>query len=171
MSIPRHYQHPICAALLLVKAGEYPELRIKAHAGRILLAYLQVRVAEMVNSYRGEVPSKLLLVSAALTELSQWMLKLELYPRFLSTDAANDLWGTHSRTHVCNHVPVRIDAHTPITVHARCAACMGLLRFLDRYSLLASQARHAGELQSPLKPKFHVPWPSFLSVLRARTGS
>eukprot|EP00435_Cladocopium_sp_Y103_P049057 s784_g14.t1 len=65
-----HYQHPICAALLIVKTGEFPELRIKAYAGRVLLAYLQSVVADRVNSLEADaVPEDLLLVHGVLSEM------------------------------------------------------------------------------------------------------
>ena len=57
--VPRHYQHPICTALLVVKPGEYADLRIKAHAGRVLVAFLQERVAQLLGSFaRNERPEK-----------------------------------------------------------------------------------------------------------------
>ena len=86
----------MCTALLTVKAGEYLELRIKAYAGRVLWAHLQVRIAQLIHAFE-RPPSKLILVNAMLSELCAWMLKLETYPRYLSEEAATDLWDTSIR--------------------------------------------------------------------------
>ena len=92
--ILRHYQHYICAALLTVKAGEFPELRIKAYAGRVLLAYLQSVVADLVNSYSlAAVPEDLLLVHGVLSEICRWFILVEQAGRYLSKQQADEIWA------------------------------------------------------------------------------
>lgn len=83
-----------------MKVGEFPELRIKAYAGRLLLAHLQHVVAELVEEIRmnvGRVDDDILLVNAVLTELSQWFIRIERCGRYLSQDDANHIWETHLR--------------------------------------------------------------------------
>ena len=92
----RHYQHPICTALILVKTGEFPELRIKAYAGRLLLAYLQTVVAELCNSM-DDVPQDLLLVHGVLSELCKWFILIETSGRYLPAERAQEIWDCSMR--------------------------------------------------------------------------
>ena len=94
----RHYQHPICSALLTVKQGEFPELRIKAWAGRVLIVFLQHKIAELINKLASdpdvEGPNEvLILVNAVLTSICQWFALVEKAGRYL-TEEANTIWGT-----------------------------------------------------------------------------
>lgn len=96
--VPRHYQHPICTALLVVKPGEYADLRIKAHAGRVLVAFLQERVAQLLGSFaRNERPEKLVLIHATLSAICLWCLRLEQLPRYLSPVEAEEMWQLSQR--------------------------------------------------------------------------
>ena len=93
----RHYQHPICSALLTVKQGEFPELRIKAWAGRVLIVFLQHKIAELINNKlaSGEGPNEvLIMVNAVLTSISQWFALVEKAGRYLTEEEANTIWGT-----------------------------------------------------------------------------
>jgi hypothetical protein len=79
---------------LIVKTGEFPELRIKAYAGRVLLAYLQSVVANLVNSFSaGDVPEDLLLVHGVLSEMCRWFILVEQAGRYLSQQQADEIWA------------------------------------------------------------------------------
>ena len=96
VTLNRHYQHPICAALLTVKNGEFPELRIKAYAGRVLLSFLQHKVAQVVNAQRAaetEIDQVLLMIHFALVSLCDWFLKVETAQRYLSATEAEDIYS------------------------------------------------------------------------------
>lgn len=95
----RHYQHPICSALITVKQGEYPELRIKAWAGRVMIVFLQHKVAELIRKLAAdpdvEGPSEvLLLVNAVLSSICQWFASVEKAGRYLTEEESNSIWGT-----------------------------------------------------------------------------
>ena len=99
----RHYQHPICSALLTVKQGEFPELRIKAWAGRVLIVFLQHKIAELINKLASdpdvEGPNEvLLLVNAVLTSICDWFASVEKAGRYLSEEEANNIWSTSLET-------------------------------------------------------------------------
>ncbi len=96
----RRYQRPICAALITVKAGEFPELRIKAYAGRVLLSFLQHKCAQLVNSQRAagtDIDQVLLMIHYALVSLCDWFLKVETAQRYLSATEAEDIWAESMR--------------------------------------------------------------------------
>ena len=98
-SLRRHYQQPICAALLVVPQGDYPELRIKAYAGRVLVAFLQDKVASLVitESQRSEGPGPsevLLLTHGALSAICRWFLQVEAAQRYLTADEASEIYRT-----------------------------------------------------------------------------
>ena len=93
----RHYQPPICAALLNVKPGEHAELRIKAYAGRVMLSFLQFTTAELVNTRHEEgleIRHDLLLMHGVLTSLCDWFSKVETAGRYLTQQEADDIWET-----------------------------------------------------------------------------
>ena len=93
----RHYQPPICAALLLVKPGEYPELRIKAYASRVLLSYLQCLMAQMITERHDAgiaIDRELLLIHGVLTSMCAWFSKVEHANRYLTREQADDIWDT-----------------------------------------------------------------------------
>jgi hypothetical protein len=96
-SLIRHYQHPICAALITVKQGDFPELRIKAHAGRVLVSFLQQKVAQLINELREKqetVTEVLVLVHGTLSALCHWLHLVESAQRYLSEQEANKIWDT-----------------------------------------------------------------------------
>lgn len=96
-TLGRHYQQPICSALILVKDGDYPELRIKAYAGRVLLAFLQEKVAQLITSQHSAgsaVNEVVLMVHGTLSMLCKWFLLIENAPRYLSADEAEEIWAT-----------------------------------------------------------------------------
>ena len=79
----------------MVKDGEYPELRIKAYAGRILVAFLQELVRNLVASFGSDdIPQPLPLVHGAMTHMCTWLLQIEGAPRFLSRSQADAIWNT-----------------------------------------------------------------------------
>lgn len=81
---------------MTVKAGEFPELRIKAYAGRVLLAFLQTLVAGVCNTV-GEPSEDILLVHAAMSEMCKWYLLVETSDRYLSTGQAQQIWDCSQR--------------------------------------------------------------------------
>ena len=124
----RHYQPYIPAALLLVKAGDYPELRLKAWCSRVLTSFCSVVLQDLCAQMRGEgrhVPGPLALAAASCQRLSQWMLLIEQCPRYLTVEQAENLQ--------------RIG-----------------WEFLDVYQVLAGEMIRAGILRYPVKPKHHV---------------
>ena len=93
--LTRHYQHTICTALILVKEGEYPELRIKAYAGRVLLAFLQHKIAWLVDQQQqqhGRVPESMILAHGAVTSMCQWFKLIESAGRYLTTNEGEEIW-------------------------------------------------------------------------------
>ena len=95
----RHYQPPICAALLLVKPGEFPELRIKAYSSRLLLSFLQFTVSHLINEQHGAgdcvpIGRELLLIHGTLTAICSWFSKVEQANRYLTQQEADDIWDT-----------------------------------------------------------------------------
>ena len=96
-TLGRHYQQPICSALILVKDGDYPELRIKAYSGRVLPAFLQEKVAQLITSQHsaGSAGNEVvLMVHGTLSMLCKWFLLIENAPRYLSADEAEEIWAT-----------------------------------------------------------------------------
>ena len=92
-SLSRHYQHPICAALITVKPDDFPELRVKAYAGRVLVAFLQQKMAQLINEK--ENPTEvMLLVHGTLSAICEWLHLVESAQRYLSDDQANNIWDT-----------------------------------------------------------------------------
>ena len=96
-TLARHYQQPICAALIQVKDGDFPELRIKAYAGRVLIAFLQEKIAELIRSQHSSgtvINEVVLMVHSTLSLLCKWFLLVENAGRYLSADEANEIWST-----------------------------------------------------------------------------
>ena len=92
-SLTRHYQHPICAALITVKPGDFPELRIKAYAGRVLVSFLQQKMAQLCQEH--EHPTEvMLLVHGTMSALCQWLHLVESAQRYLSEEEAKNIWDT-----------------------------------------------------------------------------
>ncbi len=94
----RHYQHPICAALILVKDGEYPELRIKAYASRVLVTFLQHKVANLATALREQsddntIDPNVVLANGVLSSMCNWLLMLERANRYLSRAEADAIWN------------------------------------------------------------------------------
>lgn len=83
----------------MVKEGDYPELRIKAYAGRVLFAFLQDKVASLLaaESQRAEGPGPseiLLLAHGALSAICKWFLQVEAAQRYLTADEASQIYNT-----------------------------------------------------------------------------
>lgn len=83
----------------MVKEGDYPELRIKAYAGRVLVAFLQDKVASLLaaESQRAEGPGPsevLLLAHGALSAICKWFLQVEAAQRYLTADEASQIYNT-----------------------------------------------------------------------------
>jgi len=79
--------------LILVKPGDFPELRIKAYAGRVLVAFLQQKLAQLIGEQ--ENPTEvMLLVHGTLSAICQWLHLVESAQRYLSDDEANNIWDT-----------------------------------------------------------------------------
>ena len=76
-----------------MKTGDFPELRIKAYAGRILVAFLQQKMAQLVND-QANPTEVLLLVYGTLTALCEWLHLVESAQRYLSEEEANNIWNT-----------------------------------------------------------------------------
>lgn len=143
----------MCTALLAAPAGEYPELKIKAFAGRVMLAFLQAKVAGVLNAWSQEqvIPEKMLLIHGTLTSLSEWMLLLEECPRFLSQQQADNLWHLSQRCLACvTHRRACRECFKP------CLRCCTHLRFLCGYSKLAAMHRRLKVLLWPIKPRLHA---------------
>lgn len=88
----RHYQPHIPTALLIVGAGEYPELRLKAWTSRVLTAYLSVALQELCQRFTdANRPLQLALAAASCGKMSEWLLLVERYPRYLSEVEAQHL--------------------------------------------------------------------------------
>ena len=80
-----------------MKDGEFPELRIKAYAGRVLVAFLQDKVASLLatESQRSEGPGEVLLLThGALSAICRWFLQVEAAGRYLSADEASEIYRT-----------------------------------------------------------------------------
>lgn len=88
----RHYQPHIPTALIVVAAGEYPELRLKAWTSRVITAFLAVCLGDLCQRFDdAERPVQLALAAASCMKLSEWMLMMERYPRFLTQQQADHL--------------------------------------------------------------------------------
>lgn len=91
MAMPwRHYQPYIPVTVMAVKAGEYPELRLKAWTSRVLTSFLAVCMKDLNERLAGQ-DEEVSMGAAAMVKLSDWMLSVERSPRLLSEDQANDL--------------------------------------------------------------------------------
>ena len=77
-----------------MKPHEAPELRIKAYAGRVLLAFFQRKVAALISEPGIDDP-ELVLLHGVLTSMCQWFLKVESAGRYLSAEEAQIIWDTH----------------------------------------------------------------------------
>ena len=128
MSRIRHYQPYIPYAVLAVKPGEYPELRLKAWTSRVLTSFLSVAMQELVQSFPPEArPASLVLAAVAIHKLGKWMLHVERCGKILTEGEA-------------------VEMHKLAW------------EFLDTYQALAANRLSAGVLRYPIKPKHHAPW-------------
>ena len=92
-TVVRHYQPHIPPAVIIVPAGEYPELRLKAWTGRVISAFVAVALQDVSNRFVDtERPSQLALATMAAVKLAEWLLMIERYPRFLSQQQAEHLY-------------------------------------------------------------------------------
>ena len=74
-------------AVLAVKTGEYPELRLKAWTSRVLCAFLAVCLHEVCQQIpAAERDQELVLATAAMAKLADWMLLVERSPRLMSAE-------------------------------------------------------------------------------------
>lgn len=70
---------------MAVKAGEYPELRLKAWTSRVLTAFLAVCVHDLAQKTPvAERDAEVVLAAAVLARLAHWMLIIEKCPRLMS---------------------------------------------------------------------------------------
>ncbi len=93
-NLGRHTQPHIPTALLIVPAGEYPELRLKAWTSRVITAFVAVALQDVCRQFNAaEIPKQLALSTAACVKIAAWMLLIEKCPRYLSEDQANDLYN------------------------------------------------------------------------------
>ena len=173
-SLRRHYQQPICAALLVVPQGDYPELRIKAYAGRVLVAFLQDKVASLVitESQRSEGPGPsevLLLTHGALSAICRWFLQVEAAQRYLTADEASEIYRTSlqllfyangGKTYLFSFPTnwTNKEISQNLAGYQFVNMLVFFARFLKLYRALAKWHQSRGILQWALKPKFHVPW-------------
>ena len=80
-----------------MKQGDFPELRIKAHAGRILVSFLQQKVAALINKLHEKqepITEVLCLVHGTLSALCKWLQLVESAQRYLSEEEATNIWET-----------------------------------------------------------------------------
>lgn len=86
----RHYQPFIPVSVLVVKDGEYPELRLKAYTSRVLTTFLALCLRDLCTSNDVE-DKELMMATVSMTKLSDWMLQLERTPRYMTRAHANQL--------------------------------------------------------------------------------
>lgn len=88
----RHYQPFIPVSVMQVKAGDYPEMRLKAWTSRVLTTFLSVCLQDLSNTApNDQVDQELMLATVSLTKLSDWMLQIERTPRYMTRDHSNKL--------------------------------------------------------------------------------
>ena len=88
----RHYQPHIATAVIVVAAGEYPELRLKAWTSRVITAFLAVALQDACSKFtNAERPPQLAMAAMACVKLAEWMLMIERYPRYLTQEQADHL--------------------------------------------------------------------------------
>ena len=88
----RHYQPFIPVSVIVAKAGEYPELRLKAWTSRVVTSFLCVALQDVSTQFTNEERNQeLALATAATTKLSEWLLAIERCPRFMSVEQADNL--------------------------------------------------------------------------------
>ena len=63
----RHYQPHIPTALIIVGAGEYPDLRLKAWTSRVVTAFLSVALQDVCKQVTDAERSPQLALAAAAT--------------------------------------------------------------------------------------------------------
>ena len=98
----RHYQPFIPTALLVVPAGDFPELRFKAWSSRVITAFVSVCLQDLSARYTSATrPPLLAAATMACAKLSEWMLLVEKYPRFLTEEQAEHLYNVGWETLSC----------------------------------------------------------------------
>ena len=98
----RHYQPFIPSALLVVPAGDFPELRLKAWSSRIITAFVSICLQDVSSTYSNATRSPLLAAATmASAKLSEWMLLIERYPRLLTEEQAEHLYNVGWETLSC----------------------------------------------------------------------
>lgn len=86
------YQPYIPTALIIVPAGDFPELRLKAWASRIITAFLNVCLQDLCSRFTSDQrPGQLALAAAAFAKLAEWLLLVEQCPRYLSQVQADNI--------------------------------------------------------------------------------
>ena len=76
----------------MVSAGEYPELRLKAWATRVMTGYLAVAIEDVSRQFSdAERPSQLAMATVATRKIAEWQLLLENTPRYMTQERADQL--------------------------------------------------------------------------------
>lgn len=77
---------------MAVKAGDYPELRLKAWTSRVLCSFLSVCLNELCSRLPNP-DEELMLANMTMAKLGAWMLAVERCPRYMSADQAHNVLG------------------------------------------------------------------------------
>ena len=154
----------------MVSEGDYPELRIKAYAGRVLVAYFQDKVATLLTTEHqgaGGPSEVLLLAHGALSAICKWFLQVEAAQRYLTADEASEIYNTSleflaemQKKQVLSLFPRSLNQQRYIPTYWRLFIHHSIVffaRFLKLYRALAKWHQRRGILQWALKPRFHVP--------------
>jgi len=79
-------------SVIVAKAGDYPELRLKAWTSRVMTSFLCVALQDVSKTFTNDQRNQeLALATAATTKLSEWLLAIERCPRYMSVEQSENL--------------------------------------------------------------------------------
>ena len=86
----RHYQQHIPITVLGISKSDYPELKLKAWTNRVMTAFLATCMED--GCRKANPTPRFVLASGVMRKLSQWLLEVEMCPRYLSRQQAQYMY-------------------------------------------------------------------------------
>ena len=84
-----------------MKAGEFPELRLKAWTSRVITSFLSVALQDLCAKFTNDSrDGELAMAASATAKLAEWMLAVERCPRYMTQEQTTNVhriaWGAVS---------------------------------------------------------------------------
>lgn len=156
----RHYQQHIPVSVLSISNKDFPELKLKAWTNRVMSAYIAVCMEQACNRFGGAgAPPRMALAAAVCKTLSQFLLAVEMAPRYLTQEQADhmnnlclkwlDNWHLRMKVFVVILFPAMF-------WYNRCFFLLPMLHYLIALHVWGSWTWTKSCLEELLKPTFCV---------------